>query len=160
MKRRALMAVFLIVSCLAFIWAKAFAQYPDTGDQAQEGRYVLAMLKGSGTNARGAVTSNTPAVVLDSVAGIVWRCTNLQTERPQWIKADLAKNGNKPLAGKKYVIRMLEWPSGELKISAVVLDSEEGTVWTCPNVLDESAPWIEKDLPSDIKKEGNQPQPY
>jgi len=151
------LALFLFLFCSAFIWTQSFAQYPDTDVQAQEGRYVLVMLKGSGSNARGTVTSNTPAVVLDSVSGIVWRCQNLQTERAQWIKTDLAKNGDKPLSGKKYIIRMLEWPSSELKIPAVVLDIEEGRVWTCPNVLDESAPWVERNLAKDIKKEGNQP---
>jgi hypothetical protein len=151
---------FLVVFILAFSWTNAFAQYPVTDTPDQGGRYVLVMLKGSGSNARGTVTSNTPAIVLDSVAGIVWRCPNLQSERAQWIKTDLAKNGNKPLSAKKYVIRILEWPSSEPKIAAVVLDIEEGTVWTCPNVLDESGQWFEKDLAKEVKREGYQAQPY
>jgi hypothetical protein len=55
---------------------------------------------------------------------------------------------------KRYTIKILEWPSTEVKLPAVVLDMQEGKVWTCPNILEETARWVPKDLVKDIKEEG------
>jgi len=120
------------------------------------------MLGGSsGNSANVYARTKTPALVLDSVLGIVWRCQNLQDENPVWVKTDLAKNKDKALTAKKYIIRMLEWPSSETKLPAIVLDIEEGKVWTCPDVMNISSRWAEKDLVKDIKdirNEGFMPQ--
>ncbi|MGE5197931.1 MAG: hypothetical protein ACM3IL_05440 [Deltaproteobacteria bacterium] len=145
-----------LLFCLVFFGPKAFAQYQYASQEDQgDARYVIKMVKGStGTFGRTYGGAKTPAVVLDTATGIVWRCANLQEEKPLWIKTDLGKNGNQPPGQKKYMLQMLEWPSTELKIPAVVIDVEEGKVWTCSNLLEEGSPWTENDLIKGAKSEG------
>jgi hypothetical protein len=113
------------------------------------------MFKGTGGNyGRSNLAAKTPALVLDTYLGIVWRCLNLQDDRPVWIKADLAKLGSQAPLAKRYSVKILEWPSTELKLPAILLDMQEGKVWTCPNIMDESAKWLPKDLVKDIKDDG------
>lgn len=113
-------------------------------NELQEGRYVLIM-----QNGRAASNTRVPAIVLDSFRGIIWTCQNLQDGKPLWVKLDLGKNGDKPITKKKYIARMLEWQDADLRMPGVVMDPEEGKVWTCPNVVDGEATWIEKDFNKD-----------
>jgi hypothetical protein len=145
-----LVTLILYLVCLS---SCAYAEYVST--ETQEARYIVVMVRGSGgVYTRTNLNTKTPAVVLDTVLGIVWRCQDLQDEKPLWIKTDLAKNQDQTLSDKKYTIKMLEWPSSELKIPAIVLDVEEGKAWTCHNLLDEDSAWIQKDLVKEIKEEG------
>jgi len=143
---------FMLTTML--ISPKAFAQYPAAGDQ--EGRYVLLVVGGSNAaTQRSYMITKTPALILDSVLGIVWRNRNLQDERPVWVKMDLAKIKDKSRLTKKYIIKTLDYLGSEPKVPAVVVDTEEGKVWTCSNILDEMATWIQKDLVQDTKDEEN-----
>lgn len=114
----------------------------------EDGRYVLRIMEG-----RAIRNTRIPALVLDQVMGIVWTCQNLQDGKPLWVKADLGQNGNKPLTRKKYVCKMLEWQDADLRMPAIVLDIEEGIVWTCQNIIDGKAMWIQRDLKSGAEKE-------
>ena len=117
-------------------------------NELQEGRYVLIM-----QNGRAISNTRVPAIILDSYRGIIWTCQNLQDGKPLWVKTDLGQNGNKPIEKKKYVARMLEWQDADLRMPAVVLDVDDGTVWNCPNVIDGRATWIKKDLKIDLPEE-------
>ncbi|MEI8012895.1 MAG: hypothetical protein WCI27_10545 [Candidatus Omnitrophota bacterium] len=112
-------------------------------EEKQDGRYQMVMMEG-----RAIVNVRTPAMVLDRVRGIVWTCQNLQDGKPLWVKADLAKNGDKPLTAKKYLGKMLMWQDADLRMPAMVLDTEEGIVWTCQNIIDSDARWVQMDLNS------------
>lgn len=94
-----------------------------------------------------------PALILDQIRGIVWTCQNLQDGKPLWVKADLGQNGDKPLTRKKYVVEMLEWQDADLRMPAIVLDIDEGIVWTCQNILDGKAQWVQTNLKSGEEKE-------
>lgn len=110
-------------------------------NELQQGRYVLSMMNG-----RAIKNTRIPAIVLDSWRGIIWTCQNLQDGKPLWVKTDLAKLGDKVQEKKKYVVRMLEWQDADLRMPALVLDTEEGITWTCPNIIDGEATWIQKDM--------------
>ncbi|MFC1703302.1 hypothetical protein ACFL1E_00770, partial [Candidatus Omnitrophota bacterium] len=73
--------------------------------------------------------------------------------KPLWVKADLGKNGDKPLTKKKYTVQMLEWQDSDLRMPAIVLDIEEGIVWTCQNIIDGKARWVQMDLKSGAEEE-------
>jgi len=116
--------------------------------ESQDGRYVLRIMNG-----RAIKNTRVPALVLDSVRGIVWTCQNLQDGRPLWVKADLGQNGDAELSEKKYVVKMLEWQDADLRMPAIVLDVQEGIVWTCQNIIDGKALWVQSDLKSGVEKE-------
>lgn len=106
-----------------------------------EGRYVIAMQTG-----RAVKNTRIPALVLDSYRGVIWTCQNLQDGKPLWVMVDLAKMGSAPVNRKKFVVRMLEWQDADLRMPAMVMDIEDGIVWTCPNIVDGKATWIETNL--------------
>jgi hypothetical protein len=142
---RKLVFVLCVVGLLGFCGmaaADSIMSGDHTGDQ---GRYVLRMMNG-----RAVVNNRVPAIILDSVRGIIWTCQNLQDGKPLWVMTDLGQNGDKPMAQKKYIVKMLEWQDADLRMPAVVLDIEEGIVWNCPNVVDGKATWIQKDLKADL----------
>ncbi len=145
-------AAFLLLAAPVFSLARA--EYPAMQDQ--EGRYVLLVVGGSNVSyQRSYVVTKTPALVLDSYLGIVWRCKNLQDDRPAWIKTDLGKNTDKARASRKYIIRTLDYFGSEPRVPAVVLDVEEGKIWTCPNILDETSVWLKKELAREPQEEEN-----
>ena len=129
-----------LVMCLFFgICSVSFAG--TRSNEIQEGRYVLVMMSG-----RARENTRVPALVLDSYQGIVWTCQNLQDERPLWVKTDLGQNGNVEVGKKKYVAKMMEWQDADLRMPAVVMDVDAGITWTCPNIIDGKAIWIQKNL--------------
>ena len=138
-------AVFFMI--LVLCSGTAFAQQI-VEREAQDGRYVLTMMEG-----RAVVNIRTPAMVLDTVRGIVWTCQNLQDGQPLWVKADLGQNGDKPLTQKKYVGKMLMWQDADLRMPAIVLDTEEGIAWTCQNIIDGKARWVQVNLPTGATRE-------
>jgi hypothetical protein len=105
------------------------------------GRYELEML-----TERGVKNTRVPALILDTYRGIIWTCQNLQDGRPLWVKTDLGKKGDRVMTHPKYIVRMLERQERELRVPAVVVDTELGFVWNCPNIVDGNAVWIGKDL--------------
>ncbi|MFH1458713.1 MAG: hypothetical protein ABIG31_06110 [Candidatus Omnitrophota bacterium] len=138
--------------CALFLNAKAAAENPAVDNQ-DEGRYVLLVVGGANVAyQRSYIVSKTPALMLDSALGIVWRCKNLQEDRPVWIKTDLAKNKGVARLGKRYTVKALDYFGSEQKVPAVVLDTEEGKIWTCSNLLDDVAPWVQKDLVQEAKE--------
>lgn len=114
----------------------------------EDGRYVMRIMHG-----RAVKNTRIPAVVLDQIRGIAWTCQNLQDGKPLWVRADLGQNGNKELTRKKYVIRMLEWQDANLRMPAIVLDIDNGITWTCQNIIDGQALWVESNLVSGEEKE-------
>lgn len=128
---------FVIGMCF---FSRAVAE--PTYNELQEGRYVLVMMNG-----RAASNTRIPALILDSYLGVVWTCQNLQDTEPLWVKIDLGHESS--AVKKKYLARMLEWQDADLRMPAVVLDIEDGRVWTCPNIVDGKATWIEKNLKKD-----------
>jgi hypothetical protein len=97
-------------------------------------------------NERGRKNTRVPALILDTYRGIVWTCQNIQDGRPLWVKTDLGQHGNTPMTKKRYISKMLERQEGALRVPALVLDTEEGVVWNCPNIIDANATWIRKNL--------------
>ena len=148
MKRKLGLALLFVILSFVFITLKAYA----FNDSTDDGRYVVVMVDGSIGSTGGRTATKTPAVVLDSVLGIVWNCDNLQTESAKWYKTDLAKNGDNTGSSKRYVIKILDLPSAEPKIPGIVLDIQEGKVWTCPNLIDASPIWVSSDLVNDVKE--------
>jgi len=114
----------------------------------EDGRYVLRIMHG-----RAIKNTRIPALVLDQVRGIVWTCQNLQDGKPLWVRADLGENGEEKLSRKKYVVKMLEWQDNDLRMPAIVLDIDSGVVWTCQNIIDGKATWVESNLISGAEKE-------
>ena len=118
----------------------------------EDGRYQLVL-----TTGRAAVNTRAPALVLDKMLGIVWTCKNIQDEKPVWIKNILTQNTEQS-SRKKYTARILQidynvtadasTPPGfrGYKIPAIVIDIDEGNVWTCPNLIGDKIIWISKDL--------------
>ena len=145
----------LVIAALLLVTSQVFAQVAYDTQDDHGGRYMLVMFKGTGGNyGRSSLVSKTPALVLDTYLGIIWRCLNLQEERPIWVKTDLAKLPAQSPAVRRYTVKILEWPSTEAKMPAIVMDMQEAKVWTCPNILEETARWEAKDLIQDIKSEG------
>jgi len=137
--RHGFLAMILACACLS-----ARAQTARS-NELQEGRYVVAMQYGRGTH-----NMRIPGMILDSYRGIVWTCQNLQDEKPLWVKTDLGQNGSKPMTKKKYIVRMMEWQDNDLRVPAMVVDTEDGKVWNCPNIVDGKAVWIQKNLQDDV----------
>jgi len=72
MKTVAKFTLVVFMFCIVLLGSCAYAEYIAT--EVQEGRYILVMVEGSGgTYGRTAVATKTPAIVLDTVLGIVWR---------------------------------------------------------------------------------------
>ncbi len=136
---RAFRGAGLLLCVIALVVSCAHAQTAST-NELQEGRYVLVMMKG-----RAISNTRVPTMILDSYQGIVWTCQNLQDSNPLWVKVDLARNAG-TIGRKRYVARMLEWQDADLRMPGIVLDVEEGIIWTCPNIIDGKAVWIRKDL--------------
>jgi len=119
-----------------------------TTSEKQESRYVLLMVRGRSTQ-----NTRVPALILDSVRGIVWTCRDLQDDRPAWIKTDLAQNAQEP-SSRKYIASILEWQEAtNLKVPAIILDKEEGATWTCSDIVLHGDTWIETDFKDDSQKE-------
>jgi hypothetical protein len=117
-------------------------------DEQPDARYVLLMMKG-----RSIQNTRVPALILDSVQGIVWTCKSLQDDRPIWIKTDLGQNGGKSLSKKKYVARILEWQEANLRVPAAVLDTDEGKIWTCSDIIEDGDIWTQTDFKNLVQKE-------
>jgi len=111
-------------------------------------RYVSFIMEG-----RAIRNTRIPAMVLDTERGIVWTCQNLQDGKPLWVKADLGQNGDKVIVKRKYIGKMLVWQDADLRMPAMVIDTELGIVWTCQNVIDGKATRIQVDLNSGKEKE-------
>lgn len=158
-------SALLIVFYLFFFVYCAFAQYNATEKTeavSQQGsRYVLVTVNKSATysGSYGTSTRKTPAIVMDTYMGIIWRCKDIKDEKPAWIKNDLAKNTNQ-LTQRRYIINIPAYTGEDYRIPAVVLDIETGKSWTCSNITDDNATWVQIDLPKDITKEGYTPTPY
>jgi hypothetical protein len=147
MKKILTLSFLSIVLLLSFLSSSFCQEDPSRFILENDGRYVLRIMNGR------AVTNNrVPAIVLDQIRGVVWTCQNLQDGRPLWVRADLGQNGAVPLTKKKYTIKMLEWQDADLRMPAIVLDIEEGIVWTCQNIVDGKARWIQTDLTSGKEK--------
>ena len=158
MKKKIILALWVFIFYLIFSNYDVFAEYDTSGysiSETQEGRYVLVTVNKAGayTGTR-VLQKKTPAIVLDSYLGIVWRCQDIKNEKPLWIKTDLGKNSDKQLSKKKYVISIPLYSGEDYKIPAIVLDMEEGKSWICSDIVSESANWAMTDLPKDINKEG------
>jgi len=152
MKIKGILILTLSIFCAFYADYSALAQYSTTA--APQGRYELITLNNTAISAR-SLPRKAPAIILDTYLGIVWRCQDLQDEKPLWIKTDLAKNLAQQVSQKKYTVQIPLYSGYELKIPAIVLDTEEGKVWTCSDITSESANWIEKDLPSEKKENIN-----
>ncbi|MFC1708822.1 hypothetical protein ACFL2J_02005 [Candidatus Omnitrophota bacterium] len=139
--------LILVLICSIFVLNNRVYAEPFSMEE-QDGRYVLEMMEG-----RAIKNTRVPAMILDTVRGIAWTCQNLQDGKPLWVKADLGKNGNKSMTGKKYIGKMLMWQDSDLRMPAIVVDTEEGIVWTCQNIIDGKALWVEMDLKSGAEKE-------
>ena len=159
MKKKIILALSAFIFYLLFSGHYVFAEYDTSANstsQMQEDRYVLVTVnkvRGYNTGTQ-TLQKKTPAIVLDSYLGIVWRCQDIKNEKPLWIKTDLGKNSDKQLSKKKYIINIPTYTGEDYKIPAIVLDMEEGKSWTCADIVSESAKWVLTDLPKDIKKEG------
>jgi len=158
MRKKTILTLLAFISFLVLAGQYVFAEYGTSGNstsQMQEGRYVLVTVNKAGgyTGAR-VSQKKTPAIVLDSYLGIVWRCQDTKNEKPLWIKTDLGKNSDKQLSKKKYIISIPLYSGEDYKIPAIVLDMEEGKSWICADIVSESAKWVLTDLPKDIKQEG------
>ena len=145
--------VYLLITFVFFITNFTLAESSFVGKDneltlKESGRYVLRIMKG-----RALSNNRIPAIVLDQVRGIVWTCQNLQDGKPLWVRADLGQNGDKPLTRKKYVAEMLEWQDADLRMPAIILDVDEGITWTCQNIIDGKAMWIQTNLKSGEEKE-------
>ncbi len=112
-----------------------------------EGRFVMSMMRGRSTQ-----NTSIPALILDSFQGIVWVCEDLENSRPIWLKTDLGQN-KEALSQKKYVGRILEWQEGNFKVPAIIIDTKEGTVWTCANVAGDGEVWNQTDFQNASQKE-------
>jgi hypothetical protein len=141
------LSIILLISLFGFVLlgAKAFAE--PNFSESDAGRYVLLMTKADNSK------KQIPAMVLDSAQGVVWVCKDVSSADPVWIETDLGQNGDKELFVKKYAANMLEVKGKELKVAATVLDTEEGIIWTCANLANDDAAWIQKDLKSNSAKE-------
>lgn len=158
MRNKAILALWVFIFYWFFSGHYVFAEYGISGSstsQMQEGRYVLVTVnKVRGYTGTQTLQKKTPAIVLDSYLGIVWRCQDIKDVKPLWIKTDLGKNSDKQLSQKKYIISIPLYSGEDYKIPAIVLDMEEGKSWTCPDIVSQSANWVLTDLPKDINKEG------
>jgi hypothetical protein len=141
-------SIFLSNSVLAEPVISAAALDEPTLSEEQEARFVLLMMKG-----RAIQNTRVPALILDSVQGIIWICQSVQDDRPIWSKTDLGQNGNKPLSRKKYIGRILEWQEANLKVPAIVLDIDDGKAWTCSDIITNGDTWVLTDFKNVTQKE-------
>lgn len=165
MRKKIIFALLPFVCYLFVLGSYVCAQDYDSDSgqtKTQEGRYVLVTVSKAATysGSYGTSTRKTPAIVLDTYLGIIWRCKDIRDEKPVWIKNDLAKNIDKQPTNKKYVINIPAYTGQDYRIPAVVLDIETGKSWTCSNITEDSANWAQVDLPKDITKEGFTATPY
>ncbi|MDD4980527.1 MAG: hypothetical protein PHC54_04550 [Candidatus Omnitrophica bacterium] len=123
----------------------AIDDYAATGEN--EGRFTLLMMKGRSTQ-----NTSIPGLILDSFQGIVWVCEDLENARPIWLKTDLARNKD-ALSHKRYVARILEWQEGNFKVPAIIIDTEEGNIWTCANVAGDGDTWTQTDFKNATQQE-------
>ncbi|MEK6727126.1 MAG: hypothetical protein AABY28_00425 [Candidatus Omnitrophota bacterium] len=158
MRGKTILALLAFIFYLFLSGHYVFAEDAATGYNTtgtQEGRYVLVTVnKVRGYTGTQTLQKKTPAIVLDSYLGIVWRCQDTKNEKPLWIKTDLGKNSDKQLSKRKYIISIPPYSGEDYKIPAIVLDMEEGKSWICSDIASESAKWVLTDLPKDIKQEG------
>jgi len=136
------LAGFFLISFCSLVLAETYS------DWTESGRYVMKIQVG-----RAIKNTRIPALVLDTIRGIVWTCQNLQDGQPLWVRADLGQNGDRTLTQKKYVVKMLEWQDADFRMPAIVLDIEGGIVWTCQNIVDGKALWVQRDLKSGALEE-------
>jgi len=125
MRAKTILALGVFIFYLAFFSGYTFAEYETS--ETQEGRYALVIVNKEAVYTR-TLQKRLPAIILDSYLGIVWRCPDVQDEKPLWIKTDLGKNSDKQRTRKKYVINIPIYTGDTLKIPAIVLDIEESTV--------------------------------
>ena len=143
-----LVSVFSLSLSGHVVLANPFTGGDKSAKSHGRGRYILKIMNG-----RAIRNTRVPALVLDSVMGVVWTCQNLQDGKPLWVRADLGQNGDESLTRKKYVVKMLEWQDADLRMPAIVLDIDKGIVWTCQNIVDGKAMWIQRDLTSGASME-------
>ncbi len=147
MKKILVISFFVLVNCMSLA-SNVAAEEEKSFVLKEDGRYVLRIMHG-----RAVANNRIPALVLDQVRGIIWTCQNLQDGKPLWVRADLGQHGDKPMTRKRYVVKMLEWQDADLRMPAIVLDIEKGIVWTCPNIIDGRAQWIQTNLKSGEERE-------
>ena len=145
MKKLFISLFWLFLGSLIFLGNSTFA-YPGSS-KYQEDRYILLI-----SEERELENPQVPALVLDRVKGVVWVCQDIADSESLWTQIDLGQNEDRGLLQKKYIARIFEIEDDDLRIAATVLDTEEGVVWTCSNIIDNEAPWIQKDLRSNIGK--------
>lgn len=146
---------WLVPVFLTFWLSLSYAQDIGTGmaleegvaDQ-QSGRYVLLTVKG-----RSMQSTSVPAMILDTLQGIVWVARDIQDDRPAWVKTDLGQNAGQSLSGRKYVGSVIQWQEGNFKAPAMVVDSEKGIVWTCPDITANPGSWVQIDFDKVTQKE-------
>ncbi len=166
MIRKSISAFVVFIFYLFFLSHYASAEDYTSGSsqtETQEGRYVMVTVNKPASYA-GSYTvglrKKTPAIVLDTYLGIVWRCQDIKDPKLLWIRADLGKEAEQQAARKKYVINIPPFTGEDYKIPAVVLDTASGKTWICADIADAMSVWIETDLPKEITKEGYAPTPY
>lgn len=166
MSRKSISVFAVSVFYLFLLSCYAFAQDYSSGDsqtQTQEGRYVLVTVNKPASYA-GSYTvglrKRTPAIVLDTYLGVVWRCQDIKDPKLLWIRADLGKEPDQQAASKKYIINIPPFTGEDNKVPAVVLDTAGGKTWICADISDAMSGWAETDLPKDVIKEGYAPAPY
>lgn len=152
MKRKIKFAISMLMLLQVSFASAAFAE-PYGAPEKISNRFELILFSGYSASTTSYRISKLPVVVLDTVMGVVWRCDNIEDSNPRWVKTDLGKNEGKPLTARKYIAQISFSPVSGNKIPAVVLDTEQGKIWTCPNILDEGSPWVQRDLVKEIKEE-------
>jgi hypothetical protein len=139
--------LIVIASVLALAFINANLSAEDASSEQKQNRFDLLMMSTAGIK-----NTIIPAVLLDTYKGIVWTCNNLQDARSLWKKTDLGQNGDKSVTRKKYSAKMIE--GGDVNtMLATVLDNEEGTIWVCPNVIDNKSIWMKRPLSLDLQTE-------
>lgn len=143
----------LCAACLIFVFTFSYAA-GNTPSQAEDNsRYVLLTMNET-ISINSISLRKVPALVLDTWAGIIWRCGNIQEENPDWIKTDLAKNGNNVASYSRYTAKISGATGSQSRISSIVLDTEGGKAWICGDISADEAKWVMKDLMENIKQGG------
>ncbi|MBU1124872.1 MAG: hypothetical protein KKC84_02510, partial [Candidatus Omnitrophica bacterium] len=117
--------------------------------ELENGRYVIVLPESSPNSA--GIIRKIPVLILDSKLGIVWKCRDIEEERPEWSKIDLAKM-SQPSSTRRYIIK-IPYYRNESKMPAIVLDIEEGKTWICPNIFEDGIRWFPVDLVNDVRAE-------
>lgn len=154
--------IFLILSAGPY----AFAQYDDSDSSvsgASGGRYILVTVS-KPVSATSSYTfgtrKRTPAIVLDTYLGVVWRCQDIKDSKLLWIRTDLAKKPDTEPTVRKYVINVPAYTGEDNKMPAIVLDIDTGKTWINSDITDPATDWLRTDLPKDVTKEGYAAAPY